>query len=154
MVALPGQLFYNTQIPACLWFVTKDKRGRGKRDRSGETLFIDARKLGVMRDRVHRELTGEEIELLAATYHGWRGDKGAGDYEDVAGFCKSATTEEIKENGYVLTPGRYVGAEEVEDDEEPFEERMGRLASRLKGQFAESAKLEKEIRQNLKELGL
>jgi type I restriction enzyme M protein len=154
MVALPGQLFYNTQIPACLWFVTKDKRGRGKRDRSGETLFIDARKLGVMRDRVRRELTGEELERIAATYHAWRGDKGAGDYEDVAGFCKGATTEEIRENGYVLTPGRYVGAEEVEDDEEPFEERMGRLVRKLRGQFAESAKLEKEIRENFKELGL
>jgi type I restriction enzyme M protein len=134
--------------------VTKDKRGRGKRDRSGETLFIDARKLGVMRDRVRRELTGEELERIAATYHAWRGDKGAGDYEDVAGFCKGATTEEIRENGYVLTPGRYVGAEEVEDDEEPFEERMGRLVRKLRGQFAESAKLEKEIRENFKELGL
>ncbi len=154
MVALPGQLFYNTQIPACLWFVSKDKRGRGKRDRSGETLFIDARKLGVMRDRVHRELTGEELERIAATYRAWRGDKGAGDYEDVAGFCKSATLEEIRKNGYVLTPGRYVGAEEVEDDEVPFEERMGRLVKQLGGQFAESAKLEKEIRENFKELGL
>jgi len=154
MVALPGQLFYNTQIPACLWFVTRDKRGRGKRDRSEETLFIDARKLGVMRDRVHRKLTGEEIERIAATYHAWRGDKGAGDYEDVAGFCKSATMEEIEENGYVLTPGRYVGAEEVEDDEVPFEERMGRLVRKLGGQFAEGAKLEKEIRENFKELGL
>lgn len=154
MVALPGQLFYNTQIPACLWFLTKDKKGKGKRDRSGETLFIDGRKLGVLRDRVHRELTREEIERIAATYHAWRGDKGAGNYEDVAGFCKSATTEKIKENGYVLTPGRYVGAEEVEDDEEPFEEKMGRLVRKLGGQFAEGAKLEKEIRQNFKELGL
>lgn len=154
MVALPGQLFYNTQIPACLWFLTKNKKGKGKGDRSRETLFIDARKLGVMRDRVHRNLTPEEIERIAATYHAWRGDKDGGDYEDVAGFCKSATTEEIEENGYVLTPGRYVGAEDLEEEEEPSLEKMGRLVRKLGGQFADGAKLEKEIRQNFKELGL
>lgn len=153
MVALPGQLFYNTQIPACLWFVTRTKKNGGFRDRRGETLFIDARKLGVLIDRVHRDLTTEQVERIAKTYHAWRGEKEAGKYEDVPGFCKSATLEEIKGHGYVLTPGRYVGAEEVEDDGEPFEEKMGRLVKTLNEQFAESGRLEKEIRSNLQHLG-
>lgn len=153
MVALPGQLFYNTQIPACLWFVTRTKKNSGFRDRRGETLFIDARKLGVLIDRVHRELPAEEVGRIARTYHAWRGEKEAGKYEDVPGFCKSATLEEIKGHGYVLTPGRYVGAEEVEDDGEPFEEKMGRLVKTLHEQFAESARLEQEIRTNLQHLG-
>ena len=157
MVALPGQLFYNTQIPACLWFLARNKRREGSvskptftRDRRGETLFIDARKLGVLRDRVHRELTEAEIERIAQTYHAWRGEKGAGKYEAIPGFCKSATLDEIKSHSYVLTPGRYVGAEEVEDDDEPFEEKMAQLEE----QFTESAKLEMAIKENLKSLGL
>jgi type I restriction enzyme M protein len=149
MVALPGQLFYNTQIPACLWFLTRNKTGGV---RAGETLFIDARKMGLLIDRVHRELTEEEISRITKTYHDWRGS-GKGEYTDVAGFCKSATWEEIKEHGYVLTPGRYVGAEEVEEDDEPFAEKMERLVSQLEVQFSESARLEKEIRQNLRGLG-
>jgi type I restriction enzyme M protein len=153
MVALPGQLFYNTQIPACLWFLAKNKRNGKFRNRSGETLFIDARKLGVLIDRVHRELTEEEIARIARTYHAWRGEKDAGEYEDVPGFCKSAKWEDIKAHGYVLTPGRYVGAEEVEDDDEPFEEKMLLLTAKLEEQFALSAKLETEIRDNLKGLG-
>ncbi|NET03531.1 MAG: SAM-dependent DNA methyltransferase [Symploca sp. SIO2B6] len=160
MVALPGQLFYNTQIPACLWFLARNKRhGVGAyrhkplRNRVGETLFIDARKLGVLIDRVHRELTEKEIARIAQIYHAWRGEKGAGEYEDVPGFCKSAKWEEIKAHGYVLTPGRYVGAEEIEDDDEPFEKKMERLTIQLKEQFALSAKLEAEIRENLKGLG-
>ena len=159
MVALPGQLFYNTQIPACLWFLARNKRREGSvskpttRDRRGETLFIDARKLGVLRDRVHRELIEAEIERIAQTYHAWRGEKGAGKYEDVPGFCKSATLDEIKSHSYVLTPGRYVGAEEIEDDDEPFEERMERLVAQLEEQFAKSAKLEVEIQRNLNGLG-
>ena len=158
MVALPGQLFYSTQIPVCLWFLARDKKnglgGRGKkmRSRQGETLFIDARKLGTMIDRVHRELTGEDIARIADTYHRWRGD-GTGKYEDVAGFCMSATTEEIRAHQYVLTPGRYVGAEEIEDDGEPFEEKMARLVAKLEEQFDEGGRLEKVIRKNLKELG-
>ncbi len=158
MVALPGQLFYSTQIPVCLWFLSRDKKnglgGRGKkmRNRKGETLFVDARKLGTMIDRVHREFTDADIERIADTYHRWRGD-GAGKYEDVPGFCKSATTEEIEANHFVLTPGRYVGAEEVEDDDEPFEEKMARLVTKLDEQFKEGAKLEKAIRQNLRGLG-
>lgn len=153
MVALPGQLFYNTQIPACLWFLARNKKNGKFRDRSGETLFIDARKLGVLIDRVHRELTEEEIARIAQTYHAWRGEKDAGEYVDVPGFCKSAKWEDIKAHGYVLTPGRYVGAEEIEDDDEPFEEKMLLLTAKLEEQFALSAKLEAEIRDNLKGLG-
>ncbi|OPY48620.1 MAG: N-6 DNA Methylase [Methanosaeta sp. PtaU1.Bin060] len=153
MVALPGQLFYSTQIPACLWFLARDKKNGRFRDRRGETLFIDARKMGVLIDRVHRELTAEEIARIAGTYHAWRGDSGAGKYEDVPGFCKSARVEEIRKNGYVLTPGRYVGAEAAEDDGEPFEEKMRRLTAQLAEQFRESARLEAEIRANLKGLG-
>ncbi|MDM7912609.1 MAG: class I SAM-dependent DNA methyltransferase [Methanotrichaceae archaeon] len=150
MVALPGQLFYSTQIPACLWFLARDKKNGRFRDRRGETLFIDARKMGVLIDRVHRELTAEEIARIAGTYHAWRGDSGAGKYEDVPGFCKSARVEEIRKNGYVLTPGRYVGAEAAEDDGEPFEEKMRRLTAQLAEQFRESARLEAEIRANLR----
>ncbi len=160
MIALPGQLFYTTQIPACLWFLTRDKSGRPTaghppcRNREGETLFIDARKLGVLIDRTHRELTDEEIDRIAGTYHAWRGEPGAATYEDVPGFCKSATLEEITSHGYVLTPGRYVGAEALEEDDEPFEEKIARLTQTLEAQFAESAKLEAAIRENLKGLGL
>lgn len=160
MVAMPGQLFYSTQIPVCLWFLTRSKNDRKRRNRKGETLFIDARKMGTLIDRVHRELTDTDIAKIAVTYHVWRGDparipdefKGV-DYEDVPGFCKSATTAEIAEHGYVLTPGRYVGAEEVEDDAEPFVEKMQRLVSELNSQFAESAKLEANIKANLEGLG-
>jgi len=194
MVALPGQLFYSTQIPVCLWFLTRSKtgstpsprgsargegRGEGLRNRKGETLFIDARKLGTLIDRVHRELTDTDIARIADTYHAWRGDKSDGRarllpsreleadappedgsagaspsrYADLPGFCKSAKTAEIAEHGYVLTPGRYVGAEEVEDDAEPFAEKMQRLVFELNSQFAESTKLEAAIRENLKGLG-
>jgi len=149
MVALPGQLFYSTQIPVCLWFLSRKKPVHRKQ----QTLFLDARKLGAMVDRVHRELTDEDIARLAGTARAWRGEKGAGKYEDVPGFCRSATTEEIKQHAHVLTPGRYVGAEEVEDDGEPFDEKMQRLVAELNGQFAESRKLEKAIRSNLKGLG-
>src|SRR5262249_4616973 len=151
--ALPGQLFYTTQIPACLWFLARSKTARPFHHRKGETLFIDARKLGVLEDRTHRILTDEEIARIARTYHAWRGEKDAGEYADVPGFCKSATLEEIKDHGYVLTPGRYVGAEALEEDGEPFEDKMRRLAAKLEEQFAESARLEKAIRVNMKGLG-
>ena len=118
MVALPGQLFYSTQIPACLWFLTRDRKGGKLRDRLGEVLFIDARKLGRMVDRTHRELTDEDITRIADTYHAWRGEDCAGDYADVPGFCKAAVLEEVRKHGHVLTPGRYVGAEAQEDDGE------------------------------------
>jgi type I restriction enzyme M protein len=153
MIALPGQLFYTTQIPVCLWFVTRNKANGKFRDRRRQVLFIDARKMGSLIDRTHRELSDEEIARIATTYHAWRGEKDAGKYEDVPGFCKSATVDEIESHGYVLTPGRYVGAEKAEDDEEPFEEKMKRLTAKLEEQFAESASLEAAIRKNLAGLG-
>lgn len=154
MIALPGQLFYTTQIPVCLWFLTRNKKNGKFRDRRGETLFIDARKLGALIDRTHRELSEDDIARIARTYHAWRGEKDAGKYADVAGFCKNASQEEIASHGHVLTPGRYVGAEETEDDDDmPFEERMEQLTAKLKSQFKESAKLEKAILRNLALLG-
>jgi type I restriction enzyme M protein len=184
MVALPGQLFYSTQIPVCLWFIARDKSGRppsprpspsgrgrsaaegegGFADRRGKVLFLDARKMGRLIGRVHRELTDEDIVKIAGTYHAWRefgvpASAGEGrlkaelrTYEDMAGFCKSATLDEIRAHGHVLTPGRYVGAADLEDDGEPFEQKLKRLTATLEEQFAESAKLEKAIRQNLKGL--
>jgi len=153
MVALPGQLFYSTPIPACLWFLTRDKQGGPFRDRQGQTLFIDARKMGRMLDRTHRELTDEEVARVTATYHAWRGEEGAGAYEDVPGYCKGASLEEVQKHGHVLTPGRYVGAEVLEDDGEPFEEKMLRLAATLREQQTEATKLDAAIAANLKELG-
>lgn len=153
MVALPDRLFYSTQIPACLWFLARDKRNGRFRDRRGQVLLIDARKMGRMVDRTHRELTDEDIARIADTYHAWRGDPDAGEYEDVPGFCKSATLEEIRKHGYVLTPGRYVGAEAAAGDGEPFEEKMQRLVAQLREQQAEAAKLDAAIAANLKELG-
>jgi len=153
MVALPGQLFYSTQIPVCLWFLARAKKNGRFRDRRGETLFLDARKLGAMVDRTHRELTDADLARIAGTYHAWRGDKDAGPYEDVPGFCKAATLDDIRKHGHVLTPGRYVGAEAAEADGEPFEEKMSRLAATLREQQAEAAKLDAAIAANLKELG-
>src|SRR3989442_2431548 len=124
MVALPGQLFYSTQIPACLWFLARDRKDGKFRDRRGHVLFIDARKLGPLVDRTHRELTDEEIARIAGTYHAWRGEKEAGKYADVPGFCKSASLEEVRKHGHVLTPGRYISAAAQEDDGEPFGEKM------------------------------
>jgi type I restriction enzyme M protein len=146
------------RVPVSRWFIAKNqKNGRGMagrmlRKRSGQTLFIDALKLGYMETRVNRNLSYSDIARIASTYHAWRGD-GAGEYADVAGFCKSATTEEIKGHGYVLTPGRYVGAEAVEDDGEPFDQKMQRLVAQLREQQAEAAKLDEAIWKNLKGLG-
>ncbi len=158
MVALPGQLFYSTQIPACLWFLARDKsNGRaGKehlRDRRGLVLFIDARKLGVMVDRARRELTDEDVNRIASVYHAWRGEKGAGEYIDLPGFCKSITLEEIQKHSHVLTPGRYVGAEEQEDDGESFDEKMSRLSRLWREQRATAVKLDVAIDTSLKGLG-
>jgi type I restriction enzyme M protein len=169
MIALPGQLFYSTQIRVCLWFLTRTKSGRALspkapslRDRSGQTLFIDARNLGTMLDRTHKELTAEDIQKIACNYHAWRSlpsslnsqpsTKNSSAYADIRGFCNSACLEDIRGHGHVLTPGRYVGAEEAEEDGEPFAQRMKRLTATLEEQFAESAKLEKAIRANLKAL--
>ncbi len=153
MVALPGQLFYSTQIPVCLWFIARDKKNGRFRDRRGRTLFIDARKLGTMIDRVHRELTDDDIRKIADTYHAWRGDKTAGDYEDIPGFCKSATIEEIRKHNHILTPGRYVGVLPQKDEDEPFTEKMKRLTAELKKQMEESEKLDKLIWANLEDIG-
>ncbi|MDW1743425.1 MULTISPECIES: type I restriction-modification system subunit M [Vibrio] len=161
MVALPGQLFTNTQIPACIWFLTKnkkartDKAGRKLRDRKGEVLFIDARNLGYMKDRVLRDFTRDDIQKVADLYHAWKTGQEVNGvaYEDQAGFCKSATLEEIKKHDFVLTPGRYVGAADEEDDGIPFAEKMATLTEKLSEQFAESAKLEAEIKKNLMGLG-
>jgi len=187
MIALPGQLFYTTPIPACLWFIARNKKNGRFRDRRGETLFIDTRKMGYLIDRTHREFSDEEISRIAHTYHAWRSKvplpsvgrdnpkshfpnvrednpkipsplegEGKGEgvvYKDIPGFCKSAALEEIRSHGYVLTPGRYVGAEDIEDDGEPFDEKMKRLTTKLEEQFAESAKLEALIKRNLKGLG-
>lgn len=178
MIALPGQLFYTTQIPVCLWFITKNKKENtelGYRDRQGETLFIDAREMGTMVSRVHKELTTDDIAEIARTYHAWRGEKKGGDmkttakdggsvdnagaiidqsgYQDIAGFCKSATLEEIKANDFVLTPGRYVGAAELEDDGIPFEVKMKELSQTLYSQMEQSEALDIAISQNLEVLG-
>ena len=195
MVALPGQLFYSTPIPACLWFLARDRRGGKFRDRTGEVLFIDARKLGRMVDRTHRELTDEDLTRIADTYHAWRSKlplplgegrgegkspsplmgegrgegegetktpsplagegwgEGGRSYTDIPGFCKNATLEEVRKHGHVLTPGRYVGAEAQEEDEEPFEDKMKRLTAQLREQQAEAANLDKAIKENLKRLG-
>jgi type I restriction enzyme M protein len=149
MIALPGQLFYSTQIPACLWFLAKSKANGGLRDRRGEILFIDARKLGHLVDRTRKELSDEDVARIADTYHAWRGETDASEYADVPGFCKSATREEIRGHGHVLTPGRYVGAAAVEEDEVPFEERFAALRAKLEGQLAEGVTLGAVIREKL-----
>ncbi|GBR07106.1 SAM-dependent DNA methyltransferase [Asaia siamensis] len=149
MVALPGQLFYSTQIPACLWFLSRTKHPKGWRDRRGEMLFIDARKLGTMVDRTRRELTDADVAKIADTYHAWRGEKGAEAYEDVAGFCRSATLEEVESHGFVLTPGRYVGAEDLEEDEVPFEQRFSALKCQILDQMLRQEALSREIAQQL-----
>ena len=148
MVALPGQLFYSTQIPACLWFLARNKKPTGLRNRSGEILFIDARKMGVMVDRTRRELTETDIKKIGDVYHAWRGEKSGGKYEDVPGFCKAAKLDEVKGHGYVLTPGRYVGSEAVVDDDEPFEVKFPLLVAELESQFVESDKVTATIRRN------
>ncbi len=151
MVALPGQLFYSTQIPACLWFLARDRNGGNLRDRQGEILFIDARMMGRMVDRTHRELTEEEIERIADTYHSWREE--ASEYSDRAGFCCAVRQDELKGHDYVLTPGRYVGALQQEDDGVPFKDKMDRLVNELCEHQEESARLDAAIANNLSKLG-
>lgn len=166
IVALPPQLFLTTGIPVCLWFVSRDKTGKklrpAGRDRRGETLFIDARQMGAMETRTLRVLSGvngfpaspdSDIGRIARTYHAWRGEANAGDYDDVPGFCKSATLDEIRKHGHVLSPGRYVGAPEIEDDGEPFEDKMLRLATELQECFSESDQIRAQIGVNLEALG-
>ena len=173
MVALPGQLFTNTQIPACIWFLTKNKgartaaSGRQLRDRKGEVLFIDARQMGYMKDRVLRDFTDDDVKHICDTFHNWQTEgqdsaqptvgrdlyRQEAAYADIAGYCKSAKLEDIQKHDYVLTPGRYVGAAAEEDDGEPFADKMARLTSTLKEQFEESSRLETEIKTNLAGLG-
>jgi type I restriction enzyme M protein len=154
MVALPGQLFYSTPIPACLWFLARNKNpGKRLRDRRGRVLFIDARKMGTLVDRTRRELTDEEIQKIADTYHAWRGEPDCGKYTDVAGFCRSVPVAEIAKHDHVLTPGRYVGATEVQEDDEAFEQKILRLSAQWRQQCAEAAKLDAAIEANLKGLG-
>ena len=168
MVALPGQLFYTTQIPVCLWFLARNKSGsssaltpslprggwgRGLRDRRGETLFIDARTMGHLVDRTHRDLDDDDIARIVNVYHAWRGEPEAGAYQDVAGFCNGATLEDIRSHDYVLTPGRYVGAADVEDDGEIFEEKMERLSLQLAEQFLMDVDLQRTIHSALSKLG-
>ena len=149
----PASSFYSTQIPVCLWFLSRDRRGGRYRDRRGEVLFIDARKLGRMVDRTHRELADDDIALIADTYHAWRGEEDSVEYSDVPGLCKSASLEDVRRHGHVLTPGRYVGAAPQEDDGEPFEEKMGRLAAQWREQQAEAKQLDAAIEVNLTRLG-
>jgi type I restriction enzyme M protein len=156
MIALPGQLFFNTQIPACLWFLSKDKKAQ-KHPRQGEVLFIDARKLGSMISRVQTEFTDEVIARIAGTVAAWRSEVGAGNevgkYEDIPGYCRSVKLPEIAEHGHVLTPGRYVGAEAVEEDDEAFADKMLKLTEKLGEQMAKGAELDRLIRQKLGGLG-
>jgi type I restriction enzyme M protein len=156
MIALPGQLFYTTQIPVCLWFISKNKKTdevRGYRNRQGETLFIDAREMGSMISRTNKELTNDDIAEISRTYHSWRGEKKDGTYKDNAGYCKSASLEEIKYHDFVLTPGRYVGAADIEDDGIPFEIKMAELSQTLYRQMEEGEELDKAICNNLGMLG-
>lgn len=168
MIALPGQLFFTTQIPVCLWFISKSKQASAKygyRDRQGETLFIDARNIGTMISRTQKELTAEDIATIADTFHAWRSSEselkrrvaaeeiGIKQYQDLAGFCKVASLDDIKANDFVLTPGRYVGAEEVEDDGVAFETKMQELTQTLYRQMDEAAELDKTIRKNMEVLG-
>lgn len=152
MVALPTQLFYNTQIPACLWFLARNRKNHKFRDRSNEILFIDARNTGAMISRKNRMLNDQDIEKIAGTYHNWRNPDGS--YEDIPGFCKAATLEEVEANNFVLTPGRYVGAEDLEDDGIPFEEKVAVITSSLAEQFAKSNELQERIKLNLEKIGI
>ncbi len=159
IIALPGQLFYSTQIPVCMWFLSRDKSGKptggGKslRKREGETLFIDARKVGSMVDRTHKEFSDDDIKKIAETYHSWRGEEGFPAYEDIPGFCKGTTLEEIRGYGHALTPGRYVGAEDLDEDDERFEEKMRRLVATSREQMEEGKRLDAAIVANLEALG-
>jgi type I restriction enzyme M protein len=151
VVAMPSQLFYNTMIPACLWFAARNKGNHKFRDRQGQVLFIDARKLGTMVDRRHRELKGEDVKRISEAYHAWRGE--GGKYDDVPGFCKSASLDEIRKNCWILTPGRYVGTKVDEEDDEGFDEIMMKLTVELKQLMEQGQKLDDEIKKNLERIG-
>ena len=149
IVTLPGQLFYSTPIPVCLWFVTKNKERQG---RKGEILFIDARKKGEMVDRTHKELSNEDIKEISSVFHAWKGTNDK-TYEDIASFCKTVTIEEIQRQDYILTPGLYVDLEDLEDVGEPFEDKMDRLTSNLSNYLQQSQELENKIKEALGGMG-
>jgi type I restriction enzyme M protein len=153
IVALPGQLFFTTGIPVCLWFVDRNKASQDERDRRAETLFVDARAMGSKISRTQIELSGEEIARIAGTYHAWRGQREAGKYADEPGYCKAATLDEIATAGFALTPGRYVGAAFEAEDEEAFEQRMGDLVTQLREDFAASEQLAVDVRRGLGAIG-
>jgi type I restriction enzyme M protein len=152
MIALPGQLFYSTQIPVCLWFLARDKKNNKFRDRRGEVLFIDARKLGYMVDRTRKEFSPADLAKITDSYHAWRGETDAGVYADVSGFCKSASIDDIRKHSHVLTPGRYVGAADIEDDEVSFEDRFAALSAKLEAQFDQAQNLSNSIKKRLRDL--
>jgi type I restriction enzyme M protein len=152
MVALPTQLFYNTQIPACLWFLARNKTNHKFRNRKGEILFIDARNTGALISRKNKAFTDEDISKISEVYHNWRNIDGK--YEDIQGFCKSATLKEVEDNNYVLTPGRYVGTEDIEDDGISFEDKVAEISQNLSEHFKESIELQERIKQNLKKVGI
>jgi type I restriction enzyme M protein len=153
MVALPSQLFYNTMIPACLWFVSRDKKNQKFRDRREEVLFIDARKLGTMVDRRHRELKDDDVRKISEAYHIWRGELKDKKYQDIPGFCMSTSLEGLRKNSWTLTPGRYVGTEELAEDQEVFEEKMKQLTSELFRQVQDGERLDEELMKNLRSIG-
>ena len=153
MVVLPDKLFYATTIPVCLWFLARDRRNGKFRDRPGEILFIDARRMGTLVDSSHRELSDQDIARIVGAYHAWRGTAADDDYVDELGFCKSIAMDEVRHHGYMLTPGRYVGTELSNDDGEPFEEKMERLANQWREQQADAVRLDTAIAENLTVLG-
>jgi type I restriction enzyme M protein len=152
MVALPTQLFYNTQIPACLWFLARNRKNHKFRDRSKEILFIDARNLGTMVNRKNKVLLDKDLSKITDAYHAWRNAKGK--YKDIQGFCKSASIKEVEANNFVLTPGRYVGTEEIEDDGVSFDEKIAAITGNLKEHFEKSVELQNRIKTNLKKIGI
>jgi type I restriction enzyme M protein len=155
MVSLPSQLFYNTQIPACLWFLARNKEGNSKwRNRNHETLFIDARELGTMISRKQKEFNEKDIAIIADTFHSWRSKTNfENNYKDIAGFCKSATIQDIRKNNYILTPGRYIDFKEVEEDGQAFEEKMQHLTASLKKQMQKAENIDEAIKSNLLKIG-
>jgi type I restriction enzyme M protein len=153
IVALPGQLFFTTPIPVCLWFIDRNKASSGERDRRGETLFIDARSMGQKISRTQIELTDAEVGCIADAYHAWRGHPDVGEYADEPGFCKAATLAEIEQAGFALTPGRFVGAAVEGEDEAAFGERMGELIAQIREDFAENERLTAEVKRSLRALG-
>jgi type I restriction enzyme M protein len=152
MVALPTQLFFNTQIPACLWFLARNRTNGKLRNRKDEILFIDARKSGALISRKNKAFTDEDISKIANVYHNWKSKNV--DYEDIQGFCKSATIKEVEDNNFVLTPGRYVGTEDIEDDGISFEDKIAVISENLKSHFEQSILLQERIKENLKKVGI